>query len=306
MRVLFVASGNSGDITPLVKNQIKSIQENGIDSVIFPIVGKGLPGYLRNILLLKKHLKYAQYDLIHAHYALSGYVAALAGAKPLIVSLMGSDLGINKRNSLQKYIMKKYWNETIVKSKTMREAVGECSVEVIPNGVNIDKLKPLAQKEALKKTNWDLNCRHILFAANPKRPEKNYQLLQSAFERIKENKIQLHFLDNVPNEVMPFYYNAADVVVLTSLREGSPNVIKEAMACNRPIVATAVGDVAEIIDGVSGCFLCDFDPVDLASKLTLALKFNKPTSGRDKIIVMGLDDKTIAAKIIAIYRDMAE
>ncbi len=306
MKVLFVASGNSGAVSLLVKNQIKSIQENGIDTAIFPIIGKGLRGYLSNIFLLKKHLKISQYDLIHAHYALSGYVAALAGAKPLIVSLMGSDLSLNKKNMLQKFFIKKYWNKTIVKSNKMKESLGKCLVKVIPNGVNIDKFIPLAKEEALKNAEWNSSCQHILFAANPKRPEKNFQLTQNAFDRIKLNKIQLHCLDKVPTELMPFYYNAAEVVVLTSLREGSPNVIKEAMSCNRPIVATAVGDVAEIIGGVAGCFLCDFDPKDLENKILLALKFNCSTLGREKIIAMGLDDQTIAKKIISIYRDIAK
>lgn len=100
--------------------------------------------------------------------------------------------------------------------------------------------------------------------------------------------------------------NAADVLLLTSRYEGSPNVIKEAMACNCPIVATDVGDIRWIIGDTEGCYLTSFDPGDVASKLQLALKFGRRTRGRERLIELGLDSVSVAKRIVQLYQDVIE
>jgi len=100
------------------------------------------------------------------------------------------------------------------------------------------------------------------------------------------------------------YLNAVDVLVLTSFSEGSPNVIKEAMACNCPIVATDVGDVREIIGDTEGCYIAGFDANDVAKKIQLALQFGKRTQGRNRLIELGLDSDTVAQKISSIYSNV--
>lgn len=97
------------------------------------------------------------------------------------------------------------------------------------------------------------------------------------------------------------HHNAADVVLLTSLWEGSPNAIKEAMACNCPVVSTDVGDVREVIGNTEGCYISSFEPRDVAKKIQMALDFSKRTNGKQSIIELGLDSKTVANKIINIY-----
>ena len=93
-------------------------------------------------------------------------------------------------------------------------------------------------------------------------------------------------------------------MVLTSFHEGSPNVIKEAMACNCPIVATNVGDVEFIIGDTKGCYISDFDANDVAEKIKLALEFGKKTEGRNRIIEFGLDSRSVARKIIRVYKQV--
>ena len=101
------------------------------------------------------------------------------------------------------------------------------------------------------------------------------------------------------------YYNAADLLLLTSKHEGSPNIIKEAMACNCPVVSTDVGDVRWVIGNTKGCYITSSNPVGVAQKVMLALEFsekNSRTKGRERIMELGLDSDTIAAKIIAVYK----
>ena len=117
----------------------------------------------------------------------------------------------------------------------MKKALRASNVIVIPNGVDLDKFKPIDKYIALKETEWDASKKHVLFAANPNRAEKNFKLAKESFEMLAEKDIDLHFLENVPNEKMNYYYNASDIILLASLWEGSPNVIKEANEINRAL-----------------------------------------------------------------------
>ena len=300
MKVLFISSGNSKiGISPITYNQGESLKEQGVIIEYYKIKGKGLKGYLSNVMPLRKKLKAKTYDVVHAHYSLSAFVATLSGAKPLVVSLMGSDVKAKSFFKIWiKLFVKLVWSATILKSQDMKESLGLQKVKVLPNGVNFNRFKPLDKKDCQEQLGWNNTKINILFAANPERLEKNYKLAKEAISIIDETNIVVHFLKGVPNTDMPLYYNAADVVLLTSLWEGSPNVIKEAMACNRPIVATNVGDIAEVVSKTKGCYVTSFDKYELAEKLSLALTSNDTTGRKD---IEYLNANKIACRIIDIY-----
>ncbi|MBN3035458.1 MAG: glycosyltransferase [Bacteroidales bacterium] len=302
MKILFVSSSNSRfGISPIVGNQGKSLQKQGMEVEYFPIIGKGMLGYLRNIGLLRKYIRSNDYDLAHAHYSLSAIVASLAGCRPLVVSLMGSDTHISM---FWKYVLlmfnRLYWSALIVKSPGMKQRLNLQSAHVIPNGVDFSKFRPVEKEAALKRTGFDPMKKHIIFMADPARPVKNWQLAKKAFELLDTDDVEIHPLGDVPNDDVPYYYYAADILLLTSLWEGSPNVIKEAMACNLPIVATDVGDIREVCGTTEGCFITTFDPSEISEKLKNALDFNGRTKGREH--VGHLDDRIVARRIIGIYR----
>lgn len=309
MKILFVCSGNSAfGISPITKNQGISINRPDVEVYYFPIIGKGVLNYIKNIFLLKQHLSNNKYDIIHAHYSLTAFVAALAHAKPLVVSLMGSDVQGSYLSILCIKIFHTFsWKHTIVKSTRMRNSLGFKNISVIPNGVHTDTFYSMGKRDCQKQLRWDYKKKNILFAANPSRPEKNYALAKQAFSILNKGNIALHFLNDVSPEQMPLWMNSADVVLLVSLWEGSPNVIKEAMACNRPIVSMDVGDLRWLLDGTPGCYIASFDPEDVAEKLKTALEFSEKkgqTKGRDKLIELGLDSETIAKRIISVYESV--
>jgi len=303
MKVLFISSGNSKlGISPIVKNQGESLKSEGIEVEYFRIKGKGFIGYLKAVPVLRKFLRKNNFDVVHAHYSLSALAASLAGAKPMVVSLMGSDLNAK---SYYKYLIRFcnrfFWSQIIVKSEDMKRSIGIKNIRVIPNGVNFDIFRPINKNEAIKKNGWSLDKKYVLFAANPNRPVKNFALAESAFNKMADSSLELKYFENVPFQDIVYYHNAASVVLLTSHSEGSPNVIKEAMACNAPIVATNVGDVDEIISKTEGCYLSDFDANDVANKIKLALKFDE-TNGRKNI--KHLESSVIANRIIDIYKTL--
>ncbi len=308
MKVLFISSGNSFEgISPIIMNQGDSLTDSGIQLDYYTIQGKGAWGYFKNIPAFRRQLE-NNYSLIHAHYSLSAFVATLAGAKPLVVSLMGSDVRLNYLfRLLIKFFSRYFWRATIVKSIAMKEKLGITNLEVIPNGVDTNRFIPVDKKICQNQLKWKPDITHILFAANPDRLEKNFKLTKAAFEIISENKpnIELHFIKNVPNIQMPLYLNAADVVVLSSLWEGSPNVIKEAMACNRPIVATDVGDIRWLFGNIPGHYISGFSTEEFTNKIKMAIDFSCEhglTNGRQGILDLGLDSTTVAMKIMEIYK----
>lgn len=305
MKILFVCSGNNG-LSPITRNQGDSLVAVGNIVSYFLIEGNGVRGYFTNISKLRLFLKKNTFDIIHAHYSLTAFVASIAGANPLVVSLMGSDV---KQGWAYKMLIKVAawvfrWKQIIVKSEDMQKSLGMKGTFVIPNGVNTERFKPMDKAESQKRLGWDLSMTHILFPSNPKRPEKNYELLRASVEQLGRNDIEVHFFVNVPNEETPYWYNAADVVAMSSLWEGSPNAIKEAMACNCVIVSTDVGDVKWLFGEEEGLFLSSQSLEDYKSALCSALSYvreGRSPSCDARIGVLGISSLSIAGKLMKVY-----
>ncbi|MDY0279185.1 MAG: glycosyltransferase family 4 protein [Salinivirgaceae bacterium] len=306
MKVLFVSSGNRAGISVIVRMQGQSLPQRGIVVNYFGIAGKGYIGYFKNVRKLRQVIKKNKPDLVHAHYSLSAIVASLAGAKPLVVSLMGSDV---KAGGWIKIMLKFFnsffrWKAVIVKSDDMYQSLGIHGAMVIPNGVDTNVFKSQPSPELKEKYEFSTTSPTVLFLADRSRVAKNFPLAQKAFDLIPHFLAELQVRCNIKHSEVPLIINASDVILLTSLWEGSPNIIKEAMACNIPVVSTGVGDVPWLFGDEPGYFLTGFEPEDVAQKIRLALEFvknNGRTKGRDRIIKLGLDADTVAKQIVDVY-----
>ena len=314
MKVLFVSRKRPNfDIMPFIKSQADSLIRNGVEIDHFVVRESGILGYLRSIPAFRKKVKKQNFDLIHAHYSYSGWLAVLSFVGlPVVVSYMGTDV-YGTVTEQGKKVFKSYFeiflakvlqlavDKIIVKSQNLYDYIYlKKKTEIIPNGVNFDKFKPRDKVEIRRKLSLPNDKKLVMFLGHPTYPRKNFALLEEAFNLEKNRDWEI--VNPYPTEPqnVPFYLNAGDVLVLTSYQEGSPNVIKEAMASNCPIVATDVGDVKEIIQNTQGCYLVDYDPEDVANKVRLALEFGKPTTGRQDI--GHLEINKVAKKIISIYK----
>ena len=310
MKVLFVSSGNNiSGISTIVANQGASIRNEGIYLNYFTIKGRGAIGYLKNIPVLKRHLNNNRYDIIHAHFSLSALVATLTfSGIPLVISLMGSDVQMNRLwLGIIKINYRFFWYAVIVKSETMKEKLKLKNAFVIPNGVDLNKFILVDKNIARQKLDIAPTEKYILFLADPTRYEKNFALAQKAICLLKKESLILKVIFNENQDTIVNYLNAVDLLLLTSFWEGSPNVLKEAMACNCPIVATDVGDVRWLLDGVEGHFISSFSPIDVAAKIEQAIDFSNKivrTRGRERIIKLGLDSNNVAQKIISVYKNV--
>ncbi len=307
MKVLFVSSANKMGISPNVRSQGEALKKHGVIVEYFGIKGKFLGGYPAAIFELRKEIRKYKPNVIHAHFSASGYVAFLAMSNPLVITLMGSDI---MRFFWDRHILRFLYKikpgfKLIVKSKEMNRIIDIADVSILPNGIDLDVFNPLSKIDSIKKLGWDINNTHVLFASSPTRLEKNYDLAVNAVNLLNTSNIQFHHLSGVKHNEVPTILNASDVILLTSFREGSPNIVKEAMACNRPVVATKVGDVEWLFGSEPGYFITDFNPENVAEKLLDAISYskeNEKTQGRNRIITLGLDSDSFAGKIIEIYR----
>ena len=175
---------------------------------------------------------------------------------------------------------------------------------ILPNWVDLHLFRPLNKKECRNKLEWERDKKYILFASNPARPEKNFALAKHTVENLNNDKIKLKVLYDVDHKLIPIYLNAADVFLLTSKWEGSPNIVKEAMACNIPIVATEVGDIKYLFGNIEGYYYTDPDPNKLVEYINFVLNNDIKPTGRQRIIDLNLDYDSFAEKLISIYLEI--
>lgn len=311
MRVLFVSSGRQGKVNPIIQNQGESLLRAGVEVDFFMVSGRGWRSYVKAIKPLRKRIKEGHYDVIHAHYSWTAYLASIASSGlqvPMVVSLMGNDiLDYWWYPGLARLVAKlKPWKEVIVKSQEMKLRVGISCAIVVPNGVNMERFGEKSKVECQEQLGWDTKKKHVLFPARKEDSRKNWPLAEGAVKMLPENiEIELHQMNGVPNDKTPIMYNAADVVVLPSFYEGSANALKEAMACNVPLVTTDMGDCRERIEGVEGCYVAKtYEVEEFAELLGRALAFGGKIKGRERLLEDGIADFQIAERLVKIYESV--
>ncbi|MGE0078437.1 MAG: glycosyltransferase [Bacteroidales bacterium] len=303
MKVLIIYSGNAGRISPFIKEQADAIFLNGINVSFFPIVGKGVLGYLGNLFKLRKKIKIEKPDIIHAHFGLSGLLATLQKLTPVVVTFHGTDIS-NKQNRKYSIFADKLSKYSIFVSDKLSKSIHSRNYSILPCGVDLNVFKLVDQIVARTELGLSNEFVYILFASSFDNSIKNYPLASSAIELLNNPRIKLLELKNYNRQQVGLLFNAVNCALLTSFSEGSPQFIKEAMACNCPIVSTDVGDVKDNLLGLDGCYITTYDSQDVADKIQLSLNFAKRTDGRNRIIQLGLDSDSIANKLVGIYKQV--
>ena len=285
--------------------------------VIHPRPGPVLLRYAYAAWQVFRKTRGGQFDVVHGHYGLWCLICRMQWTTPVVASFLGSDLlgspaemgRASIKDMLVVHIsrwLSRHVSAVIVKSQEMKQSARRRDSYVIPNGVDFDLFRPQARSEARKALGWEQERAYVLFANNPKIPRKNYALAQAAVERLKAKGIDVELVvaNGLPQPTVVQYINACNVLILPSLSEGSPNIVKETMACNVPVVATNVGDVVDVIGKTTGCAVCPFNADALATALAEAIQHTEPTTGRADIQHLGLG--RVAQQVIAVYTHAVE
>ena len=333
MKILIVASDKNGRFAPFIDEQITALQARGMEVLRYGITGKGIIGYLRELPALRRAIKQHHPDIIHAHYGLSGLLANLQRRVPVVTTYHGSDINVPAILRFSKIAMRLSAYNIFVSKRNIDLAIGQRGDEakrrlgkysLLPCGVNLPK--PWSemqhqQVEQLTLNQWvqevlSADAKHVLFAGAFDNAVKDPELAKSVIAFYNEamgnrqwaidldanRQIKLIELKGYTrDQVTALMYNC-DALLMTSKTEGSPQVVKEAMACGCPIVSVDVGDVAERVSGVEGCYVVPTrEPKDIAEALLKAIQFGGKTNGREKIVEYGLSNDQVAKRLQAIY-----
>jgi glycosyltransferase involved in cell wall biosynthesis len=308
IRVLNLVSSMN---TPLLQQQLPELERQGVESTVLSVPGKWNPGAQRSVgnyvsmyaKTLRHTLKRGEYDVIHANYGLLAPIAvAQPTSLPVVASVWGTDLygkfGWAVRRSAP------FCDAVVVMSERMREDIGGDAV-VIPHGVDFEKFQPRPQAEARAQLGWDPDAHHVLFPYPPRRTVKDHprakRLISLVDERM-EKPVYLQVVQGIRHESISTYLNAADMLLLTSKHEGMPNSVKEALACNLPVVSTDVGDVARYLTDVTPSAVHD-DDESLVEATVEILSAGERSNGRAQVEDIRLE-RTVE-RLKGVYRDVS-
>lgn len=302
MKILFVSSGNSGKVSPFVKQQADSISSTGITVELFLIKGKGILGYLKNYFSLKKAIKDSKPDLIHAHFWASAALSVLQRKVPVIVTFHGCDINKKSLRTISKTLIIPFVKASIYVSQKMKTLAGSKDGHVIACGVDLKLIEIVEKDKARELMKLDKSKKYVLFCSSFDREEKNYPLAKEVIDLLQDSNVELLELKNYSYSEVILLLNGVDLLLMTSIREGSPQIVKEALACNCPVISTDVGDVKDVISSINGCYISNFDSKEMSEKVKEVLRNGKRINGRNRISELGFDDQTIAETIIKVYK----
>lgn len=307
MKILIVASFNKGRFAPFILEQADALKDAGCQIEYYGLQGKGLNGYLKNLPSLKRKIKEFQPDIVHAHYGLSGLFANLQRRVPAVTTYHGSDINDSKVLRFSKMAMRlSAWN-IFVSRKTLEIARPLNKYTLLPCGVDLSDLQLTSETEARRIMGLDANKRYVLFAGAFDNVVKNALLAKEAIALLQDDNVELIELKGYSRDEVTLLMCAADVFFMTSYTEGSPQVIKEAMACGCPIVSVDVGDVKERLDDVAGCYVAKTrEPKELADLLRVSMAFEGKTKGWERIMADGMDNRSISGKLMEIYSGIVD
>jgi glycosyltransferase involved in cell wall biosynthesis len=304
-----------------VEQQVKGLREAGVSVEVVHLdrQRKGMLAYQEIGRRVLEAVRRFEPDLVHVMYGgmLAGRTTGLRLGRPVIVSYCGSDLfGDAVGSWFRRIVVGAYRvrsshhaaaraDGVIVKSAGLRQAlpagIDDSKVWILPNGVDLDRFQPMDRARCQQEVGFDPNIFHVLFPNGKGDPRKRIDLAIAAVDalRAKGIKAKLDVLPRLPHDRVPLWLNASDVVVVTSIHEGSPNIVKEALACERPVVSVPVGDIPERLAGIQGCYLSAADPEVFADQLRNVYLGPRRVASRSHMEVLSLSN--VSERLISIY-----
>ncbi len=311
MRVLTVTnlypSADSPRRGRFVHDQVEALRGLGVEVELFTF-GLGTRSYLRAVRPLRELLAAESFDVVHAHYGLCGWVAARAGADPLLVTFHGTDVrhpasGAVSRRLLKKLDLAAGASRSIFEEEGGRPGLAppEGLAAVLPCGVDIDRFVPDDRAAARRRLGLDPGGRYLFFPADPAREVKRGD---RAAEVARLAGAELLSAGEIDPEQMPDFVNASSAVLVTSESEGFGLAILEALACRVPVLSTPVGVAPFVLTGVEGCLVGEFEAERWAALARAHLEAADPRAG-DDWGARAFSAKRMAERVIAAYQGLA-
>jgi glycosyltransferase involved in cell wall biosynthesis len=299
-----------------VRTQAESLKQAGVDIEVLVLEGRFRKLiYPKGIFQLHRRLAKRSIDLVHAHYSYVGMVARMQWKVPVVVTYHGSDLlGPIGKQGKKAYasalivaagqLLARRVDAAIVQTSEMASRLEKSNVFIIPHEVDFEVFRPMEREQARAALGLEAEKRYLLFAANPQIAVKRFPLAKAVAEHLarQDPSIELLSVFKETQDRLALYMRACDALVFPSYQEGSPNIVKQAMACNLPIVATDVGDVRQVIGKTKGCYICSPNVWEFAGRISEILAQPQRTDGREHIRY--LESSAVAQRITEVYEQV--
>jgi len=315
-RVLHVIPGPAGGGSMVfARRQVASLERAGVAVQTFYLTSRTDPRTIaREGLSIHDVARRFQAQLIHAHYGtVTALLCACIAPVPLVITFRGDDLNLTDPGSGRAALAR-----VLSQGAALRAARIICvsarlkqhlwwraaRVTVIPSGVDLTLFRPRPREAARRELGWSYEDPVIVFNVGNDPRTKRLDLARAAFARARAacRNLRLHLIDgNEPPARIPLFLNAADCLLVTSDHEGSPNIVKEALACDLPVVSVDVGDVAERLAGVTPSRVVNRDADALAAALLEIVALGRRCNGA--AAVRDLSEENIAQRVLAVYRE---
>jgi glycosyltransferase involved in cell wall biosynthesis len=288
-----------------VKDQGDDLRRLGVDLSVLAFDGRAHKNrYLEAARRLRQALRRDRSDIVHAHYGLSGAVASLQLAAPVVTTFHGSDAWVPWQRGMSWLVARR--TQPIAVAPIVAASLGIHDAPVIPCAVDLDVFEPIDRVEARRALGWPLQGPCVLFPAaradRSKVANKRVDLFDAMIARLRRSEpgVVAATLDGLSRKQVALAMNAADVTVITSMWEGAPVVVKESLACRTPVVSVAVGDVPAVVAGLPGCAVVQRDVDALAKAVGRALRAERDPRLREAMQVYGRE--AVARRVLRVYR----
>lgn len=293
------------DFGCFVKDQVDDLRRLGVDMSVLAFDGRSdKRQYLAAARRLRRALRRDRYDIVHAHYGLSGALACLQLATPVVTTFHGGDAWVPWQRRVSWLVARR--TQPIAVAPVIGASLGVSDAPVIPCAVDLELFAPTDRTEARRALGWPKEASVVLFPAarndRTKQKRKRVDVFDAMVERLRRSVpgVFAASLDGLSRQEVALAMNAADVAVLTSVWEGSPIGVKESLACRTPIVSVEVGDVSTVVAGLPGCAIVPRDPEALAEAVGRALHGGREPRLRESMHAYGR--QPIAERVLRVYR----
>ena len=318
MRVLVVTNMYPTAARPylgiFVARQVESLRRAGVAVEVEEIAGRrGRSDYLLARRRVSRRVAEVGPDVVHVHFGYTS-VAGLGHGPPAVLTFHGSDVhglsgaGWKRRvGALLSRRGAKRADRIIVQTDAMRRQLPTSMagrIEVIPNGIDEDLFRPLPKAHARARLGLGSTDAVLLFVDGSASANKRRDLAEANAAEVRRQgrSAALLVAGHVPPDEMPWYYSAADVLLMTSDREGSPMCVKEALACGTPVVSVPVGDVAELLDSERRGMIAPRDPAALARVVVGVLG---RAVAAESLLPARLRASVVAGQVAGLYQELA-
>jgi glycosyltransferase involved in cell wall biosynthesis len=302
------------------RRQIESLEKLGVENRSFFIPSKNLSllSAFRSFGKLRKEIRSFKPDIIHVHYGLLyAFMAAFSSLRPLVITFQGSDINTIRSRSLFRNVYGQILSNLaglrarilICVSPNLLKNIrwGKNKVIIVPPGINTEVFREMDREQCRGILGWNREDKVVLFNANNpvvKRLDLAKETLEYLVKEIPGARLEVLDGTLADDSRIPVLLNASDALLICSDSEGSPTMVKEALACNCPVVGVDVGDVRQRLEGVNRCVVAEKDPLKLAVALKQVVGSGRSADGRKKLLSDGLSEEETAKKILRIYEQI--